>query len=321
MSLSRERRPSTTSTQRVWSRWMTVVVGLGVAVVGLAAPASAHHNTITAQVTCRDGGGWNVAWRVTNSEGITETITASTRPSVVPVGTTLTSRQTREFVEAVTTRPTSDLTLSLAARWSNGQTAQNSGSISSRYFSEDCLVRTVDAPTVPVLDECGPGNATFGPVPNGPWTWRKNPNGSLTIYAVRGYTFPGGVTSVTIPAPVDSNQPCPTPPTPTPTPTPTPPEVLPVQASAVKAQARKIDKCGRRSDLYKVAERAGVVYTVRGKVVKQGTWLRARTRKVVIRAQVADASAFTLVGKQVWRMSFTNRACAKAPEVAPATGA
>lgn len=307
----------TAGARRAWARWMAILAGATVAVVGIAAPASAHHNTITATVACRDGGGWVVSWKVENSEYRTEKITYSSRPTVVPVNTVLTSRQTLSFTEVVTTKPATSLGLTLSARWDNGVTATNSGGISSRYFSDSCNVTTVEPPKVPVIDECGPGNATLGPVPNGPWTSKRNPDGSLTITALPGHTFGPGRTSLTIPAPVDSNEACPLPPTP---PVEELPEVLPAQSSAVRAGVQKIDKCGRQSDMYKVARRAGVVYKVNGKVVRQGTWLRAKTPKVTVRAEVAGSS-YTLVGKQVWRLSFTTKACAKAPEVAPATGA
>jgi hypothetical protein len=59
-------------------------------------------------------------------------------------------------------------------------------------------------------------------------------------------------------------------------------------------------------------------------------WLHARTLKAVnartprsyrvtVRAQAADAT-YLLEGKQVWRMTFSTKRCAKAPEVAPHTG-
>ena len=64
----------------------------------------------------------------------------------------------------------------------------------------------------------------------------------------------------------------------------------------------------RAGDLLKVSKRAGVVYTVNGKVIRQGVWLHARTLKAVdaraaraartartyrvtVRAQSADATA------------------------------
>ncbi|MFC7363115.1 hypothetical protein [Nocardioides astragali] len=310
---------------RAVTRLVTLVLAVGFAVLGVAGAASAHHNTISGTVACASGGGWAVTWRVVNSEQITETITGSNRPSAVPVGTTLTAAQTRTFTETVTTKPASPLTLTLAAKWSNNATATNSGSIPVASFSDSCAVKTVTPPTVPVVDECGPGNAHYGQVPSGPWTSTSHPDGSLTITADPGYSFGNGQTSITHPVPTDSNQPCPvvTPPVVTP-PVVTPPvvaapEVLPGEVRVVKAEARQIDKCGRASDLFKVAKRSGVVYEAGGKVLRQGVWLRATTRSVTVRAEAADPTV-ELRGKQVWKMTFTRKPCAQAPEIAPNTG-
>ncbi len=415
MSSSRERRHRTAggaagqgvrrpSIHRGVSRLVTLVLAVGFAVVGVAGAASAHHNTINGSVVCKTGGGWAVTWTVENSETRTESITASNRPGVVPVGTQLTSRQTRTFTETVTTKPTSPLTLTLAARWSNGTTNTSSGYIPVATFLDGCNVTTVQPPTIPVIDDCGPGNARYGQVPSGPWSSVTNPNGSvtvtanpgnqfpggkksitypvptdsnvpcpvpvqfqvttvpviddcgpgnahygqiptgpwtatvnpdrsLTVTAAPGHQFPNGQTVLTFPAPTDSNEPCPTPPVVTPPveppvvtppvvtpPVVTPPEVLPAEARVVSARARKIDKCGTRGDVYKVVKRSGVVYTSKGKVLRQGVWLKAGAKRVTVRAHAADAS-YRLQGKQVWKMTFRTRSCANAPEVAPSTGA
>lgn len=305
--------------QRIMSRVVTLVLAVGFAVVGIAGAASAHHNTITGSVACRTGGGWAVTWSVVNSEQITETITASNR-AAVPVGTTLTAAQTRTFTETVTTKPGSPLMLTLSAQWTNGVTASNSGSIAVASFADSCNVTTVAPPTVPVVDDCGPGNAHFGQVPTGPWTSTTNPDGSLTITANQGYSFGNGQTSVTYPKPTDSNQACPvvTPPVVTP-PVVSPPEVLPAEVRVVRARARHIDKCGRASDLFKVSRRSGVVYKADGKVLREGVWIKARTRSVTVRAHAVDAT-YLLEGKQVWRMTFSRKPCAQAPEIAPHTG-
>ncbi|NYE38309.1 hypothetical protein F4692_003457 [Nocardioides cavernae] len=311
---------------RAVSRVMTLTVGVGFAVVGIAGAASAHHNTISGDVTCATGGGWTVTWRVENSETVPETVTSSTRTNAVPVGTRLASRQTIYRTETVTTKPSQPLTLTLAARWDNNNTNTSSGSIAVSKFADNCAVKKVDQPTVPVVDDCGPGNAHYGQVPTGPWTSTTNPDGSLTVTTTPGYQFTNGQTSVTYPAPVDSNQPCPTPTPPVVTPpvvTPpvtNPPEVLPAQVRVVSANVRTIDKCGRTSDMFKVIKRNGVVYKAQGKVVRQGAWIKATKRTVTVRAVAADAS-FKLRGKQVWKLSFTNKACAQAPQVAPNTGA
>ncbi|WP_210437621.1 hypothetical protein [Nocardioides xinjiangensis] len=305
---------------------ITLVLAVGFAVVGIAGAANAHHNTITGSVACKDGGGWAVTWTVVNSEPISETITYSSR-GVVPAGTTLSGHQTRTFTETVTTKPTEPLTLRLTAKWDNGYTRTNSGSVAVAKFTDKCDVKIVEPPTVPVLDPCGPNNATYGPVPSGPWTYVINGNGSITITANPGHQFPGGTTTVTLPPPSDSNVPCPvTPPVNPPVnppvltpPVVVPPEVLPAQVRVVRAQARKIDKCGRSGDRFRVAERSGVIYKSRGKVLREGRWLRATTRSITVRAYAADAT-FRLEGKQVWRMTFSTRPCASAPEIAPNTG-
>lgn len=303
---------------RAVSRVVTLVLAVGFAVVGVAGAASAHHNTISGSVACATGGGWSVTWRVVNSESNKwEKITASNRPWVVPVDTFLSAGQSRTFNETVTTKPTSPLTLTLSAKWSNGVTKLNdSGSIPVASFADGCNVKTVSPPTVPVVDECGPGNAHYGQVPSGPWTAVTNPDGSVTVTANQGYSFGNGQTVITYPVPADSNQACPvvTPPVVV-----SPPEVLPVEVRVVRAKARKIDKCGRASDLFKVAKRSGVIYKSRGKVLREGVWLKAKTRKVTVRARTTDAT-YLLKGKQVWKMKFTRKACAQAPQISPNTG-
>ena len=441
---------------RAVSRVVTIVLAVGFAVVGIAGAASAHHNTVTGKVVCKDGGGWTVTWTVVNSESIPETITVSNRPSVVPVGTGLTGSQTRTFTEYVATKPTSALKLQLTGKWvrnGNNIYSTNYDSVEVGEFADGCLVKTVTAPKVPVIDDCGPGNARFGAVPSGPWTSKTNPDGSLTITANQGYRFTNGQTTVTYPKPTDSNTPCPvgvpsvpviddcgpgnarygtvpsgqwtsvvnpdgsltitanpgysfpngqksvtlpvptdsnvpcpataptvpvvdecgpgnasygtvpsgpwtsvvnpdgsltitasagysfpdgttitlptpadsnqpcpvvTPPVVTP-PVVAPPEVLPAEVRVVRAAAKSIDKCGRASDLFKVAKRAGVVYTVRGKVVRQGVWIKAKTRSLTIRATAADAT-YALDGKRTWKLRFATKPCAQAPQVSPHTG-
>ncbi|WGY02840.1 hypothetical protein QI633_03565 [Nocardioides sp. QY071] len=63
-------------------------------------------------------------------------------------------------------------------------------------------------PNVPKVDPCGPDNATFGTVPQGPWTVTTNPDGSITLTATGNAWFPNMQKQVTIPAPTDSNIAC-----------------------------------------------------------------------------------------------------------------
>ena len=254
---------------RAMSRVVTLVLATGFAVVGITGAASAWDNTISGTVECATGGGWAVTWRVVNSEPTPETITASNRPSAVPIGTTLTASQTRTFNETVTAKPTADLTLTLTAEWDTEgvstvsviETSTDSGTIPMASFTDGCAVATGPPPAPPVV----------------------------------------------------------TPPVVTP-PVAAPPEVAPAEVRVVQGRAKHIDKCGRASDLFKVSKRSGVVYTAKGKVLREGVWLKARTRSVTVRAAAAGTT-YELTGKRVWEMAFTNRPCAPAPEVAPATGA
>lgn len=302
------------------SRVVTLVLAVGFAVVGVAGAANAWKNVVSGTVTCATAGGWAVTWTVANPELFDETITASNREAVVPVGTRIMAKQSRTFSETVTTKPTAALTLTLSAKWDGKDTSTDSGSIPASAFTDDCAVVPLTAPTVPVVDACGPGNAAYGPVPTGAWTTTVHPDGSLTVTADPGFTFPDGQTSVTYPVPTDSNVPCATTPPVLPTPPVVPPEVAPAAVRVVTAAARQIDKCGRESDMFRVAKRSGVVYTVKGKVLREGVWLKARARTMTVRASVAGSS-YQLQGKQSWRMTFSSKPCAAAPQIAPDTGA
>ena len=44
-----------------------LLIAGGLAIVAVAAPASAHHTDLTASAVCTTDGGWDVTWSVTNS--------------------------------------------------------------------------------------------------------------------------------------------------------------------------------------------------------------------------------------------------------------
>ena len=74
--------------RRVAAILTSLALGAGLAVVGVAAPASAHHNTITPAVVCDADGTPSIDWTVTNSESKKdETIIASSDERIVKVGT------------------------------------------------------------------------------------------------------------------------------------------------------------------------------------------------------------------------------------------
>ena len=183
----------------------------------------------------------------------------------------------------------------------NGQSEINFGKAVDSNVP--CPNTEVQPPTVPVIDECGPGNAHYGAVPAGPWTSVTNPNGSVTVTANPGNTFPGG-SSVTFPVPVDSKKPCPT----------------TTQPKRVKGAAKMVDKCRTAGDLFAVRKERGVVYFADGERIREGVWLSTGgDRKVVIKAKAASKK-FKLVGKSRWVFRFDNRPCGN-PDEPPPTGA
>lgn len=109
------------------------VLGAGLALVGIAAPASAHHNTISASAACAsDGKTADITWSVTNSENLEETITSSSLEEVVPQGTTIGKKATSEFVQKGA-KLEEKQTLTLAAKWSNDYMQTNSASFTAPY--------------------------------------------------------------------------------------------------------------------------------------------------------------------------------------------
>lgn len=94
-----------------------------------------------------------------------------------------------------------------------GDEGQADGLSFNSVTVKDCSTQhptEIPVPTVPVIDECGPGNAHYGDVPSGNYTVVRNEDGSITLTAKDGYIFPNGQESVTLPKPVEKNtQPCP----------------------------------------------------------------------------------------------------------------
>lgn len=112
-------------------------VGLALGMIAVTAgPASAHHNTINPVITCTDDYKYKIEWSVTNSESLTETITASSDTALIPVGTTLGNKETKVFTEIVSSPVTKTLTLS--AKWSNNNTASNSAQVKANRDYPEC---------------------------------------------------------------------------------------------------------------------------------------------------------------------------------------
>jgi len=118
----------------------TIVLSLGLVAI-TAAPASAHHNTITAQVSCNTTteGYWKVVWTVKNSESRSETITASNDESIIPVGTVIGSNGTYTKTLYYSAKPGSNKTLVVSAEWTNGGTNTSDGTLYKNDFKDNCL--------------------------------------------------------------------------------------------------------------------------------------------------------------------------------------
>ncbi|GHF25535.1 InlB B-repeat-containing protein [Pseudolysinimonas yzui] len=117
-----------------------IALSLGMVVL-TAGPASAHHNTINAVVSCNTGteGTWKVTWTVKNSESIAEEITASNDTTIVPVGTVINGGATLTVVRYFSVKPASNFTLTLSAKWTNNNTNTSSGTLFKNDFSDNCL--------------------------------------------------------------------------------------------------------------------------------------------------------------------------------------
>jgi hypothetical protein len=92
-----------------------------------------------------------------------------------------------------------------------------------------------------------------------------------------------------------------------------------VKPKRVKGAAWKIDKCGTKADLLKVKKSRGVFYTVRGDEIREGVWLKAGGKRVVIKAHAAS-DRFELKGKSKWVLRYSQKPCPPPPHNPPNTG-
>ena len=125
--------------RRIAAATTALVLGAGLALVAVAAPASAHHNTITGEAICStDAKTVDITWTVENSEGIAETITSSSMPDVVANGTTIAPHGTPTFLQTSAALGTTHK-LKLSAEWTNRNTQTSTGEVkvSSGYCDGD----------------------------------------------------------------------------------------------------------------------------------------------------------------------------------------
>ncbi|MES2093617.1 MAG: hypothetical protein V4531_07385 [Actinomycetota bacterium] len=116
----------------------TMLLALGVVTVGVAAPANANQNAITAAVSCTPYYTWQVTWSVANSmKNVDETITTSSDEKLVPLKTVIKGGEKATFTE-ILAAPV-DKTLTLGADWANGTSNTNTGTLSKARFTPACV--------------------------------------------------------------------------------------------------------------------------------------------------------------------------------------
>ncbi|MCU1415143.1 MAG: hypothetical protein JWN80_2483 [Microbacteriaceae bacterium] len=121
----------------------TAFLGIGLATIAIAGPASAHDNAVNASAACNTADGtWTVTWTVANDYGLTETIESST-PAIVPLSTTFgavgSATATQSFQQKGVTSPQA-ITLTVGGKWSDGFTTTDSGSITKAQFVGGCSI-------------------------------------------------------------------------------------------------------------------------------------------------------------------------------------
>lgn len=143
-----------------------LLIAGGLALVAVAAPASAHHTDLTATAVCNTGGGWDITWSVMNSENFEGKVTASNN-AAVPVGTVLpanpnyynadkTKSIPTTYVQHVTTNAAVNLAITVS--WfKNGSTPTNAQNLTFSTFPADCGPKDVTpvAPDVVKVTDCG----------------------------------------------------------------------------------------------------------------------------------------------------------------------
>ncbi|MES2170345.1 MAG: hypothetical protein V4479_06430 [Actinomycetota bacterium] len=156
----------------------TAFLGIGLAVLAVAGPASAHANNITATAACNTTDyTWTVTWSVSNDYGDSETIESTNLASVVPLNTnfgpvgTPTAIQTFQQTGITAAQ---NITLTLGGHWSDGFHGSDSGTITSAQFVGGCT-RPKTIVVVPTFQFTEPSCTSA--------------NGSYTVPTTTGITY------------------------------------------------------------------------------------------------------------------------------------
>lgn len=189
----------------------TLLIAGGLAIVAVAAPASAHHTDLTASAACTTDGGWDVTWSVTNSENFVGTVTAS-NTAVLPVDTLLPANPyyynadkgqsiPTTYVQRVTSN--APVELAVTVTWfKKGSSPSNSQKITFSSFPAGCGPTEVlpVAPDLVKVTDCGiVGSVTAQETPGVIYGTVFDPkSGAYTVTATpdKGYFFKGDADQV-----------------------------------------------------------------------------------------------------------------------------
>ncbi len=121
----------------------TAALAVGLALIAVAAPASAHDNAVSGSVACVSNV-WTVTWTITNDWTTTETITSDNKNLVLPAD--LAAKKSVTVTETVSA-PTNE-TLTVTGTWPdspNPYVGSNQGSITTADFTGKCATPTPSA--------------------------------------------------------------------------------------------------------------------------------------------------------------------------------
>ena len=123
----------------------TVLLALGLSVVAVAAPASAHHTDVSPKATCTTDGGWDITWTVVNSENFQGEVTDSNN-AAIPVGTILAANPNyggaaslkNTFVQHVTSNAAVNATITV--KWfRTNNTVAHTSNVTFANFPSGCF--------------------------------------------------------------------------------------------------------------------------------------------------------------------------------------
>jgi hypothetical protein len=126
----------------------TILAAAGITVLSPAGAALAHHNTVSATVSCV-ASTWTITWSIQNSEtDKVETITGSSNPALVPLGTEIAAGGT--FIAVETVAEPTGRTLTVTGNWpASNVTVQSSGQVTPYDFAGECAPTEPQVPVEP----------------------------------------------------------------------------------------------------------------------------------------------------------------------------